>query len=60
MSPALAMSRSNSGLKCGPPHGDEQVGGAVLAHADLDGWVGASELAEGAREILLGRPTVPP
>ncbi|WIG60300.1 MAG: hypothetical protein OJF49_003048 [Ktedonobacterales bacterium] len=29
-------------------HGGEQVRGVILAHADLDGWVGAVELAEGA------------
>jgi hypothetical protein len=49
----------DGGVELAAAHGGEQVRGVILAHADLDGWVGAAELAEGAMGDPPG-PTVPP
>jgi hypothetical protein len=38
----------DGGVELAAAHGGEQIRGVQLAPADLDGWVGAAELAEGA------------
>ena len=46
-------------LELAQAHGGKQGSGVTLAHAALNGWVGAAGLAEGAkgdlREICAGR-----